>query len=103
MDICKDWRIYTPNYVALLPPEVRSEPTFFDKEGWYVKLYTPKTIYLGSIQSPFSSLSIDAGAQRAISAVYEMDAVDWNKFNVVLLCPIVRFFKFFWTPIHGYM
>lgn len=47
---------------------------------------------MGGVQSPFSSINIDAGAQRAISAEYEMDAIDWNKFDVVLLCPVVRFF-----------
>ena len=60
----------------------------------YSRFYTPRIIYLGNVQSPFSSLSIDVGAQRAISAVFEMDSVDWNKSNVVLLCPIVRFFDF---------
>jgi hypothetical protein len=90
-DICKDPNIQTPALVAFLPPEVNSQPVV-DANGRYNKLYTPKTIYLGSVQSPFSSLNIDVGAQRAISAIYEMDAVDWNKFNVVLLCPIIRFF-----------
>jgi hypothetical protein len=92
IDICRDQSIYTPSIAALLPANFRSEPTFYPKEGWYSRFYTPKTIYLGSTQSPFSSLNIDVGGQRAISAVYEMDAIDWNKFNVVLLCPIIRFF-----------
>jgi hypothetical protein len=92
LDICKDQSIETPTFAALGPPSVRSQPILHEKEGWYSKLYTPKMIYSGNIQSPFSSLNIDAGAQRAISAVYEMDAIDWNKFNIVLLCPVVRFF-----------
>jgi hypothetical protein len=92
MDICKDESIQTPTFVALMQPALQSQPMLHQKEGWYSRLYTPKTIYSGGIQSPFSSLNIDVGAQRAISAVYEMDAIDWNKFNVVLLCPVIRFF-----------
>ena len=92
MDICKDETIQTPAIVAFMQPAFQSQPISHPKGGWYSRLYTPKTIYSGSVQSPFSSLNIDAGAQRAISAVYEMDAIDWNKFNVVLLCPVIRFF-----------
>jgi hypothetical protein len=91
VDICKDENIRTPAIVAFLPTNVQSQPVG-TANGRYSKLYTPKTIYLGNVQSPFSSLNIEAGAQRAISAVYEMDAIDWTKSNVVLLCPIVRFF-----------
>jgi hypothetical protein len=91
LDLCKDESIETPTLAALNPQAVRSLP-LLHHDGWYSKLYTPKIIYLGGVQSPFSSINIDAGAQRAISTIYEMDAIDWNKFNVVLLCPVVRFF-----------
>jgi hypothetical protein len=92
LDLCKDQSVETLTIVGLRPLAVQSLPTLHPQGGWYSRFYTPKTIYSGSVQSPFSSINIDAGAQRAISAVYEMDAIDWNKFNVVLLCPIVRFF-----------
>jgi hypothetical protein len=41
----------------------------------------------------FPSTVVDAGAQRAISTVYETDAVDWTTVNVVLLCPFIRLFN----------
>jgi hypothetical protein len=81
----------TPATITMLPSFVQSTPVKY-ANGEYKKFYTPKTIYLGGVQSSFSSLNIDVGTQRAISTVYEMDPVDWNNFNVVLLCPIVRFF-----------
>ena len=96
IDVCKDPSLPTPSFLALLPHDVHSQP--FNANGRYAKFYTAKTIYLGSVQSPFSSLNIDAGAQRAIAAVYEMDAIDWNKFDVVLLCPVIRFFDLSGRP-----
>jgi hypothetical protein len=92
LDVCKGAKIPTPDSLALISADVPPKIISYAKDLGYSRLYTPKTIYLGSVQSPFSSLNIDAGAPRAISAVYEMDAIDWNKFNVVLLCPVVTFF-----------
>ena len=94
--------IQTPALVAFLPPDVNSQPVV-DANGRYNKLYTPKTIYLGSVQSPFSSLNIDVGAQRAISAIYEMDAVDLEQIQCRFAMPDYQVFQFFWPPVHSDM
>jgi hypothetical protein len=70
IDICKYQNIQTPDINALMPTELKSKPALYSNEGRYGKLYTPKTIYLGSAPSPFSSLNIDVGGPRAIYAVY---------------------------------
>lgn len=93
LDACKNDGIETPSLIAARPSVIQSLPTFHPKEQWYSMLYTPKSIFLGGVQSQFSSVNIDAGEQRAISTVYEMSPVDWSKFNVVLLCPIIRLFN----------
>jgi hypothetical protein len=95
MDICK--RTYTPSFVASIPSNIQSKPIHFS-EGWYAMFYRPKLVFVANTQSTFSSISIEADAQRAISTVYEMEAVDWSKFNVVLLCPVVRFFNSYGHP-----
>jgi hypothetical protein len=92
LDICKNWKLQTPSLVAFEPSEIQSKAAFFPEERFYSAFRNPKMVYINNVQSPFPSINIEAGAQRAISAVYEMDAIDWSKFDVVLLCPIVRFF-----------
>src|ERR1700722_13623815 len=67
IDLCKDQHIPTPDLVALMPTDLQSKPALYSHEERYSRLYTPKTVYLGSVQSPFSSLNIDVGAQRAVS------------------------------------
>jgi hypothetical protein len=49
--------------------------------------------YVANSQSPSSSININAGERRAISTVYKMDTIDWDKFNNVVLCPVVRLFS----------
>jgi len=97
LDICKNWKLQTPSFVAFEPSEIQSKAEFFPAEFFpeerlYSAFRNPKITYIDNVQSPFPSTNIEAGAQRAISAVYEMDAIDWSKSDVVLLCPIVRFF-----------
>jgi hypothetical protein len=66
--------------------------TWKDKLGRYTRFYAPSKTYVDGIESVFSSLHIDAGSQRVISTLYDTDPLDWSNSNVLLLCPIVRFF-----------
>jgi hypothetical protein len=89
--ICKEQSVFPPDFRALMSPETRRLPSV-DKKGRMSVFYTPTTIYLDGAPSQFSALNIDAGKQRAISAIFETIAVDWSKQNIVLLCPTIRFF-----------
>jgi hypothetical protein len=85
MDICKK---------VLLWDFTSSKPTVVSfPQGWLVALYHPKSAFVSNNQSLFSSTNVEAGAQLGISTVYDLRTIDWNKFNVALFCPVLRFYN----------
>jgi hypothetical protein len=95
--VCVNPILYTPEYLSFLSKDVKTKPTHF-REGWYGTFYDPSTVYIANSPSTFSSTNINSGEQRAISTVYKMNPIDWDKFDNVLLCPVVRFFNSYGRP-----
>jgi hypothetical protein len=90
LSLCKNPFLYTPDFLALLPPNL---PRRVQEQNGTVSSYlVPTSLYVDGTQTSFPSIAVEGGKMRFVSAVFEPEAMEWTTYNAVVLCPLIRFF-----------
>jgi hypothetical protein len=94
LSICEDKSIFPLKslVLAMAPPSERRHHWTL-QNGGNMAVLEPTRIYIDGVEAKFASTIVEPGKTKSIIATFTTDPLDKQNYNIVVICPAVRFFN----------